>query len=388
MHSGQLTALAREFLEERFARADDGSYFPHQPLGGLYGESEAGRPLRLARSYRLLRWIEALDPQSLADLGAAEGYIANLVRLRCGCPTMCIDLSLEACRRAAEIHGQPAVASPLQAIPLPDGSVDVVLLSEVFEHLEDPLQVVREMVRVARRYVVITTQEICMSRAEQSLRLRLRDLDEPHGELNWLQAADLHGLFSGPSRSEPQFRRSLRRLAAQLDPGNALEHLKWLAKPAGRRSEGIIFVASLDGSAVPPLPAGDDLELWRMLMDGPPVAPATGHMWQLADGRELGDGDALDSGTSPAQALSAETPAGEALDPDGIRRLAERLGTGNVSHSSLERRFFSVLVRITERIGYLTCTDPLSVRWAWLTRRLKPAAGGDGSKTQSGLSSR
>ncbi|MEZ5337374.1 MAG: class I SAM-dependent methyltransferase [bacterium] len=371
MHSGWLTAHARSFLEQRFARADDGSYFPHQPLHGLFGNSETGRPLRLARSYRLLRWLDALQPRSLADLGAAEGYIANLLRLRQGCPTLCIDLSLEACRRAAEIHGQPAVASPLQGIPLPDDSVDTVLLSEVFEHLENPLQVIREMARVARRYVVITTQEICMSRPEQWIRLRLRDLAEAHGELNWLCSADLHSVFSGPGASAPQFRRSLRRLAAQLDPAEAEAHLRWLADPVPRRSEGIIFVASLDGSPVPPMPTADDPQLWRMLIDGPALASPSEHVWTLADGRELRAGEALDSGLQPEQALTLETPATDALDPAGLSRLARRLDTENVTRNPLERRLLSVLVRSMERIGYLSCSDPWAVRAAWLRRRLQ-----------------
>ncbi|MCB1221356.1 MAG: class I SAM-dependent methyltransferase [Planctomycetales bacterium] len=374
MPSGRLTAYARSFLEQRFARKPDGSYFPHQPLHGLYGESEAGRPLRLARSYRLLRWIEALAPHSLADLGAAEGYIANLVRLRQGCPTLCIDLSLEACRRAAEIHGQPAVASPLQSIPLPDDSVDVVLLSEVFEHLEDPMQVVREMVRVARRYVVITTQEICMSRAEQSIRLRLRELDEAHGELNWLCSADLHSLFSGPSRSVPQFRRSLRRLAGQVSREEAISHLRWLSDAIPRRSEGIIFVASLDGSPVPELPAGDDMQLWQQLLEGPQRATAGNVQWQLADGRTVEEGQAIDSGTSPEQALASETEARPPLDAAGISRLLRRLDTANVSNSGIERRLLSKQVRMMERIGYLTCSDPWEVRSNWLRSRLGPAA--------------
>ncbi len=374
MPSGELTAQARSFLEQRFARAADGSYFPHQPLGGLYGDSEAGRPLRLARSYRLLRWIEALEPASLADLGAAEGYIANLVRLRCGCPTLCIDLSLEACRRAAELHRQPTVASPLQSIPLADDSVDVVLLSEVFEHLENPLQVIREMVRVARRYIVITTQEICMSRLEQTVRLRLRDLSEPHGELNWLCGSDLHSLFAGATASAPQFRRSLRRLAAELTEDEAAGHLRWLATPAGRRSEGIIFIASLDGSSVPALPADADDALWHMLIEGPPQAASSNVNWQLRDGTVVRPGDAVDSGISPQQAVQEETPLRHPLDKAGLDRLSRRLDTAQLAGPGLERRLLSMLVRGMERTGYLTCSDPLSVRRDWLRRRLFPRA--------------
>ena len=387
MHSGALTLQALAFLERRFARAADGSYFPHQPIHGLYGESEAGQPLRLARTYRLLRWIETLAPQSLADLGAAEGYVANLVRLRCDCPTLCIDLSLEACRRAAEIHAQPALASPLQSIPLPDKSVDVLLLSEVFEHLENPLQVIREMVRVGRRYLVLTTQEVCMSRLEQSIRLRLRDLSEPHGELNWLCSADLHALFASPTASAPQFRRSLRRLREQLSAETALEHLRWLARPVGRSSEGVIFIASLDGSPVPALPDEDDAQLWQLLVDGPAVAARQTESWLLADDRSIAAGTALDAGSSVPQALQQHTAMRAPLLEPAMRQLAQRLDHTRLGRGNLERRFLSSMVRWMERIGYLSCTDPWSVRLAWLRRRLLPALASEPVIPDSELSS-
>jgi len=374
MYSGALTLQAQSFLERRFARAADGSYFPHQPIHGLYGESESGQPLRLVRTYRLLRWIEALAPASLADLGAAEGYVANLARLRCGCPTLCIDLSLEACRRAAEIYSQPALAGPLQSIALPDKSVDVLLLSEVFEHLENPLQVIREMVRVGRRFLVLTTQEICMSRREQAMRLRLRDLSEAHGELNWLCTADLHALFSSPTASAPQFRRSLRRLREQLPADTALPHLRWLARPAGRSTEGVLFIASLDGSPVPQLPQDDDAGLWETLLAGPPVAKAQTTDWRLADGRMIAAGVALDGGMSPQQALQRDTPVMEPLREAAMDRLARRLDHARLAGSALERQLLSGAVRWMERIGYLSCSDPLSLRLAWLGSRLRPRA--------------
>jgi SAM-dependent methyltransferase len=383
MHSGALTEQARSFLERRFARAADGSYFPHQPLHGLYGASEPGQPLRLARSYRLLRWLEALKPHSLADLGAAEGYVANLVRLRCGCPTLCIDLSLEACRRASELHGQPALASPLQRIPLADRSVDVVLLSEVFEHLENPLQVLCEMVRVARRYIVLTTQEVCMSRLEQNIRLRLRELSEPHGELNWLRVGDLHALFTCPTASAPQFRRSLRRLSEQLPRDSAGQHLRWLASPGRLGSEGVIFVASLDGSPVPELPEGSDDELWDLLIAGPTLAEPQDAAWQLADGRSIAPGTALDSGITPAMAIEVRTEALEPLDPTGLQRLGRLLDHRAVSHSPLERRLLSAILRGMERIGYLSSADPLALRLAWLIGKLRPARGTPGQIPES-----
>ncbi len=38
---------------------------------------------------------------------------------------------------------------------LPDGSYDMTIMWEVLHHLADPLQAVRELARVARKYVVV-----------------------------------------------------------------------------------------------------------------------------------------------------------------------------------------------------------------------------------------
>jgi ubiquinone/menaquinone biosynthesis C-methylase UbiE len=42
-----------------------------------------------------------------------------------------------------------------ERLDLPDGSYDMTIMWEVLHHLADPLQAVRELARVARKYVVV-----------------------------------------------------------------------------------------------------------------------------------------------------------------------------------------------------------------------------------------
>lgn len=362
-----LTRRTREFLDRRFARGADGGYLPHQPVRGLDGPGEPGQLLRLARSYRLISWIGALQPASLIDLGAAEGYIANLARLRCNCATLCVDLSVEACRRAAEVYGQPSVVAAIHNLPLRRAAADVVVLSEVFEHLPDPLEALNEALRVARRYLVFSTQELCAGRYEQLLHLALRDPDQPHTELNHVTRADLRSLFDAPLALAPQFRRTRRRLLEDVPPGKWEDHLRWLANPRGwRTSEGVLMVVSVDGSPVLGLPEHDDPELWRMLVDGPPVAAPQEPPWDWLEGVDPPQTGLVVDQQPP---VSESRPLHDVLSRPAAERLTRRLALPRRKASAGTVRLLSMLVRLAERVGYLACGDPLRTKVNWLMRR-------------------
>lgn len=52
-----------------------------------------------------------------------------------------------------------AVTLDLRRLPFRDGAFDVVLASEVLEHLVRPVEAIAELVRVARRAVIMTSLE-------------------------------------------------------------------------------------------------------------------------------------------------------------------------------------------------------------------------------------
>src|SRR5205085_9858791 len=93
-----------------------------------------------------------LIPQSAStlDVGCGDGQLASeIIRSR-------PDLSF----KGIDVLVRPESAIPVSAfdgahIPFPDCSFDVVMFSDVLHHTDDPLVLLREAARVARRSIVI-----------------------------------------------------------------------------------------------------------------------------------------------------------------------------------------------------------------------------------------
>ncbi len=189
---GLYTRTTRAWLEQRFARRNPtGTYFAHMPVYGLgHPDAEGGHVGRYARLLRLLRALDALPFRSLLDVGGAEGYLVHLARTIWGAETATTDLSHEACLRAQELFGVPAAAVDCARLPFADGAFDVVVCSEVIEHVEHPVETLLELQRVARVAVVLTTEELRYDRASIDDYL-FRRPGWPHMERNLFHPDDL-----------------------------------------------------------------------------------------------------------------------------------------------------------------------------------------------------
>jgi SAM-dependent methyltransferase len=96
----------------------------------------------------LVRWLGAEAARAAADLGPYR-------LLDVGCGEMPYLPLFEP--HADEIVGMDSVANPrasllgpIEAIPAPDVSFDVILCAQVLEHVDDPAQGIRELHRVTR----------------------------------------------------------------------------------------------------------------------------------------------------------------------------------------------------------------------------------------------
>jgi len=201
---GLYTRITRSWLEHRFQRrSPTGVYLAHMPIYGIAaGDCEGGLPGRLARVLRILRELDSLAFHTLLDVGGAEGWLPHLARTLFGAEVATTDLSLQACLRARELFGLPAAAVDSARLPFADGSFDVVVCSEVLEHVENPVETMLELQRIARRAVILTTEEIRYDRGWIDDYLFQRP-GWPHMERNLFHPDDLAPCFPG-ARVTPQ----------------------------------------------------------------------------------------------------------------------------------------------------------------------------------------
>ncbi|HOC19553.1 MAG TPA: metalloregulator ArsR/SmtB family transcription factor [Vicinamibacterales bacterium] len=114
-----------------------------------------GRQLVPGRSWAA--WARALGllmpPLTVADLGCGEGYLTIEVA-RWARRVIAVDRSaavLKSARALAARHGLRNITwrrGEIEAVPLPDGRVDLVLLSQALHHASDPALALAEAARV------------------------------------------------------------------------------------------------------------------------------------------------------------------------------------------------------------------------------------------------
>ena len=176
-----------KFLAWRF---DEGAYFDgvyngHQPLYGFgIQPCEPGWLERYTITHAIMTELAGLDFATLADIGGAEGYKGAMVRELFGADVLSADLSPEACRLAERIYGLTTRAVSMEALPFEDESFDVVLCSESLEHVSQPGRSLSELLRIARKAVVITVPAETLEQLSLSIQS-----GDPHAHVNWF---DLH----------------------------------------------------------------------------------------------------------------------------------------------------------------------------------------------------
>lgn len=155
------TAELKAWLNNRFTMCDDnGVYIAHQPIYGFRnGPCEPGHVSRYIITHRMLESLECLKFESLLDVGGGEGYKAFLVHKLFGIPVVSTDLSEEACKRANGIFGIESNPLDIHELSYEDGQFDVVTCSETLEHVTDWKQATSELLRIARKAVVITVPQ-------------------------------------------------------------------------------------------------------------------------------------------------------------------------------------------------------------------------------------
>ncbi|MCW2573166.1 MAG: class SAM-dependent methyltransferase [Frankiales bacterium] len=110
-------------------------------FGAAAAEYDAARPTYPAEA---VRWSIGPDARRVLDLGAGTGKLASVLR-SIGVETIAVEPD-DAMR--ALVPG-PSVAGTAESIPLPDASVDAIVVGQAF-HWFDAVLAMPEMVRVLR----------------------------------------------------------------------------------------------------------------------------------------------------------------------------------------------------------------------------------------------
>jgi hypothetical protein len=265
-----LTTRNREWLDQRFA-VNDGVYQAHQPIYGFgHGNTEGIHVRRFCRTLNILRAVLPLQPASILDVGGAEGYSMSIARHLLDCDVVNSDLSVNACRRAREFWGLRGAALDATDLPFVDDAFDLVWCSEVIEHLAHPFQTIAELLRVARRFVLITTEEAYSWPLHRQAFLKTRDPSQPHFDRNTWTPRDFEVLFSGRCAIRPQF-ALVARHRSDPDPERARRLTLELTTPSavGASTQGGIILVDKRGHSIPPPVTDRDTEILEVLFQGP-----------------------------------------------------------------------------------------------------------------------
>lgn len=187
------------------------------------------------RRIALLDAMRDIDFKSALDVGCAEGFFMEAIGERFGAEMWGVDISDAAVLKCREYTGAPVAAGDALSLPFADGSFDLVYSTETIEHVLHPDQMLDEMRRVARRWVIVTTP-VSQSDHEHEPDFELKG----EGHVNDFDQATMVRLF-GPDAKLGTFRCNAtfalvksfgRHLPAGLrDVFYKLDH--WIAKRFG-----------------------------------------------------------------------------------------------------------------------------------------------------------
>jgi ubiquinone/menaquinone biosynthesis C-methylase UbiE len=153
----QYTLDTQKWLDDRFRQVtEEGIYFAHQPIYG-FGDlnSEPYVINRYMITYHIMKALSSIEFKSLLDIGGAEGYKAAMVRELFGAEVQSCDLSQEAVNRAKEIFNVDGNAVDIHNLPYESDQFDIVLCSETLEHVKDYKAATLELLRVAKKAVLL-----------------------------------------------------------------------------------------------------------------------------------------------------------------------------------------------------------------------------------------
>lgn len=131
--------------------------------------------------------VVPLKPQSLLDVGCGEGLVLKSLESHLS-GTRCAAIDLDPAEVADAARNLPwcdvQVGSAYE-IPFADGSFDLVICSEVLEHVDDPARALAEIKRVTSKYALVSVPREPIWRALNMIRFSYwKDWGNTPGHIN------------------------------------------------------------------------------------------------------------------------------------------------------------------------------------------------------------
>jgi len=102
--------------------------------------------------------INDLFPITILDAGCGEGFTMNkLTQLKLGKKIEGVEYSKESIEYGKKLFPNLIIKQgSVYDLPYKDDSFDLVICTEVLEHLEEPAKALREMLRVTKKYLILS----------------------------------------------------------------------------------------------------------------------------------------------------------------------------------------------------------------------------------------
>lgn len=129
--------------------------------GNYYNKHEASNPVVRFMMNRfheaILRDIRRTRASSILDVGAGEGYTTRVIAEATRTAVTGVELEPAVVAKARTLHpGLTFLSASIYRLPFPDGAFDLVVATEVLEHLDTPSDALRELRRITREWCLVS----------------------------------------------------------------------------------------------------------------------------------------------------------------------------------------------------------------------------------------
>ena len=146
---------------------------------------------------RVLEHVKAVSPRSILDIGCGEGVITKLIGdMNPEVFVAGADIDKKLLIRHSRHNVKNLVANEMPFHCFRPGAFDLVIMTEVLEHLYTPSAAIKAIHRITREHALITVPHEPIWRIENMLRLKyLRDWGNTPGHVQHFSRKSLKGLL-------------------------------------------------------------------------------------------------------------------------------------------------------------------------------------------------